>query len=381
MRDVSIVGAGMIKFGKHFGKSIDELGAEAVISALKHGGVKRSQVEAVFCGNLLSPTTPAQLIMDQVGISGIPCFNHENACASGSSAFRDAWVNVAAGLYDIAIAVGVESMTSAFTGLISIPEGESVELDSGMIMPALFALVANQHMEKYGTTHDQMCRVAQKNHLYSTKNPFAQYTKSFELGEIKNSRLVSDPLTLLECCPIGDGAAAVILCPTARAREFTSKPVNVKASVIVSGVYHPEPNEDVVEIEACRVAGQMAYEMAGVGPEDIDVTEVHDCFSVHELLVYEDLGFCEKGAGGRYIDEGKPGFGGDVVFNPSGGLLSKGHPIGATGVAQLVELVWQLRGECGDRQVEGAKVALNHNGGGGSHRLQPAAMVINILAT
>ncbi len=378
MRDVSIIGVSMTRFAKRFGISMAELGCEAAVGAMKDAGVNRTQLEAVHCGNIFLKQ-PGQAVMDQVGVSGVPVFNHENACASGSAAFYNAWLAVASGAYDMVLAIGAESMTSHISGLIAVPEGESLDFDSGLTAPMMFGQVARLHMEKYGTTHEQMAKIAQKNHDHSTKNPFAQYQKSFPLEEILASRLVADPLTLLECCPIGDGAAAAVLCSDRVARKFRSDPVHVKSAIFTSGEYQSDPDPDVVELKACRVAGAKAYEIAGIGPQDLDVLECHDCFSFHELLVYEDLGLCEKGMGGVYIDENRSGMNGDVVFNTSGGLLSKGHPIGATGVGMIVEIVWQLRGQATGRQVEGAKVGLTHNGGGGTDKVSPGSMSINIL--
>lgn len=384
MRDVAIVGAGMIKFGKVPQYPAAKMGGEAGRMALEQAGIRPTQIQATFVGNIGNPPNLAQRVNGEIGITGIPAFNHENACASSSAAFRQAALSVANEVMEYALVVGVENMTSHIemgmttAGPLVLPHGANIEADNGMMMPAVFALLGTRHMAEFGTTPEQFARVAVKNHKHSALNPYAHYQKVFSLEEILESRMVCDPLTLLQCCPIGDGAAAVVVTTAENAKKHTTRPVFVGASVLTSGRYK-ESAEGPPRIEACARAAREAYETAGVGPEDLDVVELHDCFSIHELVAYEDLGLCPKGEGGRFIDEGQSGYGGKVVVNPSGGLLCKGHPIGATGVAQLVEIVWQLQGVCGERQVPGAKVGLTHNGGGFGPGNEPGAMSITIL--
>jgi len=384
MREVAIIGAGMVKFGKIPDYPAAKMGGDAALLALEQAGMKPTQMQSTFCGNIGNPPNIGQRLNGEMGVTGIPAFNHENACASSSAAFRQAVLSVANDINDYVLVVGVENMTSHIaSGLMSagplvLPHGANVEADNGMLMPGVFALLGSHHMAEYGTTAEQFAKIAVKNHAHSVHNPYAQYQKPFTLEEILESRMICDPLTLLQCCPIGDGAAAVVLTSAENAKKHTTKPVFVGGSVLTSGKYKASV-EGPVQIEACARAAKECYETAGVGPEDLDVIELHDCFSIHELVAYEDLGLCPKGEGGRFIDDGLSGYGGKVVVNPSGGLLCKGHPIGATGVAQLVEVVWQLQGICGKRQVPDAKVGLTHNGGGFGPGNEPGAMSITIV--
>ncbi len=377
MRKVSIVGAGMIRFGKFPERGIEDLGSEACLSALKHAGMKHKEVEAAFAGNVGHPPNAGQRILDLIGVSGIPVFNHENACGAGSAAFRHAYDSIATGLCDRALVIGAENMTQKIKGLIPVDDGANIMVDMGVVAPAIFALMANRHMADYGTTPEQLAEISVKNHKHGALNPFAQYQKVMTRDEILNSIMICDPLTVLQCTPIADGAAALVLTSDEVAGQYTNKPVEVAASVFSSG--KGKTGVGTATMEGCIRASSEAYEIAGIGPEDLDVIELHDCFTAHELMAVEDLGLCPKGEGGRMAVEGDTALGGKIPVNPSGGLLSKGHPIAATGVAQIVELVWQLRGECDKRQVEGAKVALAHNGGGVSAGIEPGAMSINIF--
>lgn len=385
MREVAIIGAGMIKFGKMPEYPAAKMGGDAARMALGQAGIDAKRMEATFCGNIGNAPNLAQRINGEMGVSGIPAFNHENACASSSAAFRQGVWAIANGMHDYVLVVGVENMTIHIamgvvgSGPLVLPHGANLEADNGMLMPAGFALTGRRHMHEFGTTAEQFALIAVKNHRNSALNPYAQYQRVFSLEEVLQSRMVCDPLTLYQCCPIGDGAAAVVLTTAELAKKHTTRPVFVRASVLTSGKYKASA-EGPPRIEACERAAQECYETAGIGPEDVDVVELHDCFTIHELLAYEDLGFCPKGEGGRFIEEGLSDYGGKVVVNPSGGLLSKGHPIGATGVAQLVEIVWHLQGVCGKRQVPGAKVGLAHNGGGFGPGNEPGAMSITILS-
>ncbi len=377
MRKVSIVGAGMIRFGKFPDRSVEEMGAKASLNALRHAGMKHKEIEAAFAGNVGSPPTVGQRVLEELGLTGVTTLNLENACGSGASAFREAYVSVAAGVYDRVLVIGVENMTKKIKGLIPVEDGASIMFDMGMVAPAFFALLANRHVEDYGTTPEQFAQISVKNHEHGALNPYAQYQKELTLDAILNSQMICDPITLLQCTPIADGAAALVLTSEEVARQYTDKPVQVEASVFTT--CRNKTGTGTATLETCVRASKEAYEVAGVGPEDLDVIELHDCFTAHELIAVEDLGLCPKGEGGRMVDEGATALGGKIPINPSGGLLSKGHPIGATGVAQIVELVWQLRGECDKRQVEGARVALAHNGGGIASGLEPAGRRISIL--
>ncbi len=369
MRDVAIVGVGMIKFGRFPEKELTQLGAQACLLALKDAGMTMKDIETLVSGNLLeSNATVGQRIMKEIGQTGIPVINVANACATGSTAFREAYMAVASGAYDIALAVGSEQMgkmgllgTGGGRGSIS-PEGI---VGSGL-MPAVFGQAGVEHMSKYGTTAEQFAKVAVKNHKHSIHNPYAQYQKDMSLEEVMNARMVAWPNTLYMCCPTGDGAAAAIVTSMDKAKQYTTTPIKVGASVLTSDPW-TERDLTMMDINTLtRNAAKEAYETAGIGPDDLDVIELHDCFATAELLHYENLGLCAEGEAGRMIDEGETSIGGRIPVAPSGGLLSKGHPLGATGVANICEIVWHLRGEAGDRQVEGAKVGLAHVIGLGS---------------
>lgn len=392
MREVYIIGAGMTKFGLYDGrhlplKSVFELGKDACLAALDHAGISHRKIEAAFCGNVGSPPNCGQMILAPCGISGIPVFNHENACASGSCALKHAYEAIGNGTYDTALVIGAESFSylrasgSGMTmgGLVSPPPGTNLNQDlAGVFGPALLALVARVHMNEYGTMEEQFAKVAVKNKRNAAFNPYAQFQKEVTLEEVLNSRMICDPLTLLQCCPQTDGAAALVLCSSDVVRQCTARPVRL-AAVIESSAQYKGMGGVLSGFRCFETAAKKAYEVAEVGPEDLNVVEVHDDFTSLELVAYEDLGLCKRGEGGRFIDAGLSDYGGKVVVSPSGGLLGKGHPLGATGVAQLVEIVWQLRGECGARQVEGARVGLAHNGGGIGDGYEPGAIAVSIV--
>ncbi len=371
MRDVAIVGAAMLKFGRYPDKTVPELGAQACLLALKDAGLTMKEVEIFVSGNLYQANaTVGQRILKEIGQTGIPVINVANACATGSTAFREAYMSVASGAYDIAIAVGVEQMGKM--GLLGGGgagggSGISTEgiLGSGL-MPAVFGQAGVEHMRKYGTTFEQFAKVAVKNHKHSMANPYSQYQVETSLEDVMNARVVAWPNTLYMCCPTGDGAAAAVITSMDKARQYTTKPIKVAASVLTSD---PCSERDLILPDVntlTRNAAKEAYEKAGLGPKDLDLIELHDCFATAELLHYENLGICGEGEAGRMVDEGETMVGGRIPVAPSGGLLSKGHPLGATGVANICEVVWHLRGEAGDRQVEGAKVGLAHVIGLGS---------------
>ena len=377
MRDVAIVGVGMLKFGRYPEKKLEELGAQATLLALRDAGITLKEIEIVVSGNLYqSNATVGQRILKEIGQTGVPVINVANACATGSTAFREAYMSVASGAYDTALAVGSEQMGKmgllgaggAGRGGIS-PEGI---VGSGL-MPAVFGQAGVEHMRKYGTTVEQFAKVAVKNHKHSMHNPYSQYQVEMSLEDVLNARMVGWPNTLYMCCPTGDGAAAAVLMSMEKAKQYTTTPIKVAASVLTSDPWS-ERDLTLPDVNTLtRNAAKEAYDKAGFGAEDLDVVELHDCFATAELLHYENLGLCGEGEAGRMIDEGETMIGGRIPVAPSGGLLSKGHPLGATGVANIIEIVWHLRGEAGDRQVEGAKAGLAHVIGLGS------ACTINVL--
>jgi benzoylsuccinyl-CoA thiolase BbsB subunit len=303
----------------------------------------------------------------------------ENACAGGASAFRAVWQSIAAGFCDIGLAIGVESMTtSPIAKKLIPPEPDDLQGQLGNNMPAHFSLSMRRHMEVYGTTPEQFAQVSVKNHRNGCLNPYAQYKKEFTIEEVLQSRTICDPITLLSCCPNTDGAAAAILCPLDMAKKYHPKPIVVAASVLKMGDFEFRWGE-LASSPLSATCAQEAYEMAGCGPDDIDVCELHDAFTYSEIAHYEELGFCEYGHGGRFVEEGKADIGGQVAVNPSGGLLSRGHPVSATGVVQIAEIVWQLRGEAGERQHPNAKVGLAHTMGGEVSNLEAGSCAIHIL--
>ena len=369
MRDVYVLGVGMIKFGRYPDKDVSQMGAEAAVAALKDAGTTINDIELLVCGNLFQASAMnAQKILQQIGQTGIPALNVSNACATGSTAFREAYVGVASGMYDATMAVGVEQMGKmGLLGGGARSGGESVEgvLGSGL-MPAVFGQAGVEHMRKHGTTAEHFAKVSVKNHKHSVHNPLSQYRVEVTLDDVMHARMVAYPNTLYMCCPTGDGAAAAVLMSEEKMRQFTATPVKVAASVLTSDPYTDRDLTMPDVNTLTRNAAKQAYETSGIGPEDLSLVELHDCFATAELLHYENLGLCAEGEAGRMIDEGRTEIGGDLPVNASGGLLSKGHPLGTTGVANIHEVVTQLRGQAGPRQVEGAKVGLAHVIGLGS---------------
>jgi len=375
MREVFVAGVAMIRFGRYPDRDVPDLGAEAALLALADAGLTMRDVELLATGCLFQANAMVgQRILQEIGQTGIPVVNVANACATGSTAFREAWMAVASGEHDVALAVGVEQMGKM--GLLTGGGRGSGIRTEGVIgsglMPAVFGQAGMEHMRKYGTTQEQFAKVAVKNHRHSTKNPLSQYQVEVSLEDVLKSRTVAYPNTLYMCCPTGDGSAAAVLVSPEKARQLGAK-VKVLASVLTSD---PWTDRDLTLPDVStltRNAAKQAYTKAGIGPEDVDLVELHDCFATAELLHYENLGLCGDGEAGRMIDEGETAHGGRVPVNVSGGLLSKGHPLGATGVANIFEVTQHLRGRAGDRQVEGAKVGLAHVIGLGS------ACTINIL--
>lgn len=367
--DAYIIGVDMIKFGRFPEKSVPQLGAEAALLALDDCGLPIQDMQALYCGNLNQASgMVGQRILQQIGQTGIPVVNVSNACATGATAFREAWASVKAELYDVVLAVGVEQMGR---GLLGGGGGRGISKEGLMgsgTMPSVFAEAGLEHTRQYGTTFEQFAKVSVKNHHHSTMNPKAMYQIETPLETVMNSEMISYPNTKLMCSVNVDGAAAAVIASEKKTRELglMSRAVKVRASVLTSD---PWQERDLVmpDVNTCtRKAASAAYEMAGLGPDDIDLVELHDCFATAEILHYENLGLCEDGEAGRIIDDGEVELGGRVPVNVSGGLLSKGHPLGATGIANIYEVSTHLRGEAGERQVEGAKIGLTHVIGLGS---------------
>ena len=381
MTDAYVVGVDMIKFGRFPEKTVPQIGAEAALLALDDCGLAIQDMEALYCGNLMQASgMVGQRILQEIGQTGIPVVNVSNACATGATAFREAWASVKAGLYDIVLAVGVEQMGKGLLGGTGGGKGIPKEgLFGSGTMPAVFAEAGMEHARKYGTTFEQFAKVSVKNHHHSTMNPKAMYQIETPLDTVMNAEMISYPNTKLMCSVNVDGSAAAVIATERKAKELglMDRAVKVRASVLTSDRWQ-ERDLVMPDVNTCtREASAKAYEMAGVGPEDIDLVELHDCFATAEILHYENLGLCGDGEAGRMIDDGEVALGGRVPVNVSSGLLSKGHPLGATGIANIYEVSTHLRGEAGERQVPGARIGMTHVIGLGSacgiHILEKAA--------
>src|SRR5215469_5726422 len=370
MTDVFVLGVDMIKFGRFPEQTVPELGAKAALMALDDAGLKIQDMEALYCGNLYQANAMVgQRILQEIGQTGVPVVNCANACATGATAFREAWMAVKAGVYDLVIAVGVEQMGKGLLGGAGGGKGIPKEglLGSGT-MPTVFAEAGMEHSRKYGTTFEQFAKVSVKNHHHSTLNSKAMYQIETPLEAVMNAEMISYPNTKLMCSVNVDGSAAAVLCSEKKAKELglMRRAVKVRGSALTSDPYTSR-NIAMMDFNAVtRLAAKTAYEMAGVGPDDVDLIELHDCFATAELVHYENLGICKDGEAGRLIDSGETALGGRIRVNVSGGLLSKGHPLGATGIANIYEVTTHLRGEAGGRQVEGARIGLTHVVGAGS---------------
>jgi benzoylsuccinyl-CoA thiolase BbsB subunit len=378
MSGVAVIGVGMIPFGKYPDRTISDLAWPAVKAAIADAGIEPRRIQAAYCGTVFSGMMAGQRILARIGLSGIPITNVENACSSSSTALRQAVLAIRSGEIEVALVIGVEKLTKFGGGTLPLEE-EDWEVRQGMVMPALYAMRATRYMHDFGLTKEQLALVSVKNRKNGSANPDAQMREPVTIEQVLGSRPIADPFTLLQCCPTGDGAAAIVLCASSLAPQFRRDPIQVRASDLTSGRYTPGYRDMTIPEITVRGAKE-AFEEAGLGPEDIDVAEVHDAFSVAELLYYEAFGFCGRGEAGDFIQSGATQIGGKIAVNPSGGLLAKGHPIGATGAAQVVEIVRQLRGECGSRQQEGAKVGLSHATGGGISGFDHGACAIHIFS-
>jgi acetyl-CoA acetyltransferase len=363
MNDVYVIGADLLKFGRYPDKNCAQLGGEAALLALDDAGLTVKDVNAVYCSSLFNAMgLMGQQILKQIGMIGVPVVNVANACASGATAFREAFVAIKAGVADVALVVGVEQNPK---GMLEIPSqfGPNPEGIMGSAsMPAVFAEAGMAHTRKYGTTFEQFAKVSVKNHHHSTMNPKSMYQIETPLEQVMGSEMIAYPNTKLMCSVNVDGAAAAVLVSEKKARELGAmgRAVKVRGSGLASDPYEIRHPVMFDANSVTRLAARQAYDMAGVDPRDVNVVELHDCFATAELLHYENLGLCGEGEAGPFIDSGATTLGGKVPVNVSGGLLSKGHPIGATGVANICEIVFHLRGEAGARQVEGARIGLAH---------------------
>lgn len=371
MRDVAVIGVGMTKWGELWEKSLRDIFVETALLALEDAGVERvdsMHVGSMSSGLFVGQEHIASLLADYLGQAHVPSTRVETACASGGLAVRLGFLEVASGLSDVVLVGGVEKMTDVSghdaTYALGTAADQEYEGYHGITFPGLYALIANAHMEKYGTTREQLALVAVKNHSHGAKNPLSQFPFEITIDTVLNSVMVADPLRILDCSPITDGAAAVILCPAEMARKKGKPVVKIIGTGHATDTIALCQRKEITWLEATYLAVKKAYAMADKKPEDLDVIEVHDCFTIAEICVTEAIGIVEKGKGGMAVERGLTSLGGKVPVNTSGGLKAKGHPVGATGVAQVVEVVKQLRCEAGERQCADARVGMTQNMGG-----------------
>lgn len=369
MREVAIVGAGMTRFGELWQSSLRDLFVEAADQALTSAGV--DHLDGIYVGNMSGGQFVGQehlgpLMADHLGMSGVAATRVESACASGGIALRLAFMEVASGMSDLVLATGVEKMTDGadVTNVLATAADQENEVYHGITFPGLYAMIANAYMAADGLSAADMSAVAVKSHHHGSMNPKAQFRRKVTLDQVMQSTMVADPLRLLHCSPVSDGAAAVLVCPLADAHNYTDRPVKILASGLATGPMALADRRNIAHLDAVATSAQRAYDMASLGPDKIDVAEVHDCFSIAEICCIEALGLLEHEAAIKGAVTGCTAVGGRMPVNTSGGLKAKGHPVGATGIAQAIEIFEQLRGEAGDRQVEGARVGLTQNMGG-----------------
>jgi len=369
MREVAIVAGGMTRFGELWESSLRDMFVEAAVEALQAAGA--DHLDDLYVGNMSAGQFVRQehlapLMADHLGMAGIPATRVESACASGGAALRLGFMSVASGMSDLVMVAGVEKMTDGadVTDVLATAADQEGEVYHGVTFPGLYAMIARAYMERWGATDEDLSWVSVKNHAHGARNPKAQFQREVTLEEVMRSTPVADPLRLLHCSPVSDGAAAVLLCPLEDAHRYTDRPVKIVGSGQATSSMALADRKDIAALDAVATASERAYRMAGVAAKDIHVAEVHDCFSIAEICCVEALGFACAGEGAQAARSGLTALGGKIPVNTSGGLKSKGHPVGATGVAQAIEIFEQLRGEAGDRQVEGAHRGLAQNMGG-----------------
>ena len=384
MKDVAVIGIGCTTFGEKWSHSFRDLFIEAGALALEDANLSGEQIDSLFVGNMSAGRFVEQehigaLIADYAGLATehTPSTRVEAACASGGLAFRQGVTAVASGMADIVVAAGVEKMTDVApeqtVDTLAGAADREWEGFVGATFPGLYAMIATDYMHRYPLTREQLAQVAVKNHYNGARNPIAQFQQEIDIDTVISSSLVADPLRLFDCSPITDGAAAVILAPLEIARKYTDTPVKVLASAQASDTIALHDRRDISTLDATVAASQRAFQQAGLSHKNIDIVEVHDCFTIAEICAIEDLGFCTKGEAGKLTEEGVTALNGDLPINTSGGLKACGHPVGATGIKQIYEIVQQLRGEAGKRQVD-AQIGMTHNVGGTG-----ATVVVHIL--
>jgi benzoylsuccinyl-CoA thiolase BbsB subunit len=381
-RDVSISGTGMVRFARRLDMTVPQLGAQAADEAIRESGLDRSQITSIYCGTVFGGPLTAQKIGRELALTGVEALNVENACSSSAAAFRLACLAVAAGVHEHALVVGVEKLSHLGSGPLPLGD-EDIEVSNGLNMPALYAMRAGRYMHEHGLRPEELALVAVKARRHGLLNPYAQVRAETTVEAVLASRPIASPLTVLQCCPMGDGAAALIVSASDAKNTRDMTGVKVHASHLTSGKFMAD-SRDMTSPEVTVRCAQETYESCGIGPEDIDVVECHDAFTIAEILYYEALGFAPQGQGIALLKAGTTSLGGRVPFNPSGGLLCRGHPPGASGAAQLVEVARQLQGRCGARQIgrdrsRPARFGLTHVTGGGIYGFDHAACCIHVL--
>jgi len=385
MRDVAIIGIGVTKFGELWDKSFRNLIAEAGAKAILDSGISGNEIDALYIGSMSAGRFVGQehvgaLVADSAGFTHmhIPSTRVEGACASGGLAFRQAYMSVASSMHDIVVVGGIEKMTdvveSEATNILAMGLDQEMESFFGVTFPGVYAMIAAKHMHDYGTTREQIAQVAVKNHANGALNPNAQFKKALPLESVLKAPMVAYPMGMLDCSPLSDGAAAVVICAADIAKKYTQKPVKIIGSGQASDMFPVHGRENICTFQSTIHAAKKAYKQANIEPKDIDLAEVHDCFTIAEILAIEDLGFVNKGEGGKAIENKITTLDGSLPVTTSGGLKAKGHPIGATGISQIAEIVLQLRGQADKKQVKDAKIGLAHNIGGSG-----ATCVVHIL--
>jgi len=375
MRDVAVIGVGLTKFGELWDKSFRQLTAEAGSKAILDAGIGGKEIDALYVGTMSAGRFVGQehvgaLVADTSGFAfeHIPAIRVESACASGGVAVRQGYLSIASGMNNIVVVGGIEKMNdvggTAATGTLVTAADQEWEAFFGATFPGIYAMLATRHMYDYGTTREQLAQVAVKNHANGALNPYAQFRKEIPIETVLKATTVAYPLGLLDCSPVSDGAASIVLCAAEKAKKYTDKPIKIIGSGQASDTLALHARRDICTLESTVHAAKMAYKQANKTPKDIDVAEVHDCFTIAEICAIEDLGFVKKGEGGKAIDNKITTLDGLLPVNTSGGLKAKGHPVGATGVAQIVEIVQQLKGDAEKRQVPDVRIGLAHNVGG-----------------
>jgi len=379
MKEVAIVGVGLTRFGELWEQSLRDMFTEAALAAIADSGLDR--IDSMYIGSMspglfVHQEHIAPLLADNLGLAGIPAAHVESACASGGLAVRQAFLEIVSGASEIVLAGGVEKMNdgSDVTFALSTAADQEYEAFHGVTFPGLYAMIARAHMHQYGTTREQLAQVAVKNHAHGINNPYAQFRIPMTIDTVLRSSMVAEPLGLMDCSPVSDGAAAVVLTTAERAKKLGKPYAVIRTSVNVTDQIALHDRDNVASLPAVGKAAQQAYKQAGLTPEQLDVIEVHDCFTIAELVVMEELGLVERGKSGPAVMAGMTTLGGKIPVNTSGGLKSKGHPVGATGVAQIIEIAEQLRGTAGERQVKNARIGMAQNMGGSG-----GSCVIHIL--